>query len=138
MSRNSLSLSVVIVIALVGGLILYEVSDPELDLNTDDSVNKDRTEISTDNLGLMNISRTLLTGLKQIVVDEGTGLDVIDLVDRTEVQLNETIKDVDLSGDQLLLVENLYGTLDKMKDLAESGASPAQISETLRPNKRIS
>ncbi len=98
----------------------------------------DRPEVLDDDLGLFGLSRSLLTELMQIIEDEGTGIDVIDLVDRTEIQLNETIKDIDLSDDQLALVESHYETLDKMRELAESGASPAQIAEEIRPNKRPS
>ena len=144
--KSLLSFSVVIVLALVGGLIIYNVSNQEpsvvqtniLDKNPISSEKIGRTEILEDDLGLMNISRVLLSDLKQIVAKEGTGLDVIDLVGRTEIVLNETIKDVDLSDDQLPLVENLYGTLDNMKELAENGACPAQIAETIRPSKRTS
>jgi hypothetical protein len=149
MSRKIiLSLSVVVVVALVGCLIMYQASNRESEgIIPDSPVDKnpvsseetiDRPEVSDDDLGLMSLSRSLLTELMQIIEDEGTGIDVIDLADMTELQLNETIKDVDLSDDQLALVESHYETLDKMRELAESGASPAQIAEEIRPNKRPS
>ena len=143
-----LALSVVLVIALIGGVIMYQTSNLENEeINPDISIDEnpvspdgetDRPEDTDDDLGLMEISRSLLSGLMQIIEDEGTAADVIGLVDLTEVQLNETIKDIDLSDDQLALVESQYETLDKMRKLAENGASPTQIADEIKPNKRPS
>ena len=145
--KTLLSLAVVTFLAIAGGLILNQVYNSELlehsktstPTNSETEPNEDtndRTADFDDELGLMDLSRGLLTDLMQIINDEGTGLDVIDLADQTEVQLNETIKDVDLNEDQMTMVENLTGTLDKIRELAQSGSSPAQIAEEIRPNKR--
>ena len=50
--------------------------------------------------------------------------------------LTESIKDIDLSEDQLTVVNSIGASLDKMRELTKSGASPAQIAEEIRPNKR--
>lgn len=89
-----------------------------------------------DELGLMNLTRGLMTELSIIVEEEGATVDVIDLVNAIEGQLNDTIKDVELSEDQLSMVDALFGTLDKMEELVKNGSSPAQIAEEIRPSRR--
>ena len=91
-----------------------------------------------DELGLMNLTRGLMTELSIIVEESGTVIDVIDLVTAIEIQLNDTIEDVELSEDQISAVNVLFDTLDKMEELAKKGSSPAQIAEEIRLNKRPS
>jgi len=83
----------------------------------------------------MNISRSLITGLSQIVMEEGTGNDVINLVNSIEIQLNTTIDNVELSEDQLSMLYALFDSLDKAEDMAKNGVSPAQILEEMRPKR---
>lgn len=83
----------------------------------------------------MNISRSLMTGLAQIVEEEGTDDDVINLVNSIEIQLNRTIENVDLSKDQLSLLYALFDSLDKAEELAKDSVSPAQILDEMQPKK---
>lgn len=146
MSGNFILLGAIIfIIALGGGLYYYKYSfqspealEPEKQPNANHSVSDEAfppLDFTGDELGLMNISRNLITGLAQIVKEEGTENDVINLVNSIEIQLNKTIENVELSEDQLSTLYALFDSLDKAEELAKDGVSPAQILEEMQPEK---
>lgn len=135
LNTKYLSISVILLITLVAGIFYFQTLDEPLDPKLESSSQMNRT-IEEDELGLSDLTRAFFSGLKQIVDDEGTGTNVINLVEVTEVQLNKTIQDRELTEDQQTMVDNLSLLISKAKDLAQSGMSPDQILEEIWPNKR--
>ncbi len=144
--KTILALASILLIFGVGGYIMHQANNaqpedgtavelPQEEMPNPPSRPEDQLKDVDDELGLMNIIREFSMGVKKIVEDEGTGINVLDLVTETEGLLNETITGVELTDEQSLMVENFTDNLDFVKDMAESGASPAEIADALRPKK---
>ena len=89
-----------------------------------------------DTLGLKDIIIRLMTGLSEISENEGTAVDIIDLVDMLETDLNTSVAGIELDEAQGSMVEQIKAQLDMVRELAENGSSMEYILEQIRPQRR--
>ncbi len=89
-----------------------------------------------DTLGLKDIIIRLMTGLSEISENEGTSVDIIDLVELLKIELNTTIAGNELDEDQGSTVEQIKAQLDMVRELAENGSSVEYILDQIRPQRR--
>lgn len=89
-----------------------------------------------DELGVFNLTRTFITGLETIIDEEGTTVNVLDLVGNIEVQLTEITQGIDLTDEQTSMVQSLSDTLNTARDLAQDGESPSVILSQIQPDNR--
>lgn len=89
-----------------------------------------------DTLGVSGIFRDLLMGLSTIADEEGTSEDALGLVTEMEGRLSEAVEGQELDEEQTALVDSLTEMMDEVRELAEEGASPADILETVMPQRR--
>ena len=89
-----------------------------------------------DTLGLKDIIIRLMTDLSEISENEGTAVDIIDLVEELETDLNTAVAGIELDEDQVGMVEQIKAQLDLVRELAENGSSGEQILEQIRPQRR--
>ena len=80
-----------------------------------------------DTLGLKDIIIRLMTGLSEISENEGTAVDIIDLVDVLETDLNTSVAGIELDEIQENMVEQIKAQLDMVRELAENGSSMEYI-----------
>lgn len=166
-SRTPLIYLAIVLIAVIGGLFVYEnfltevdTGEPETDETTPLEEEPSSSEFTppiggakpenitenmpmrpsgfNDTLGISSIFRDLLMGISTIVEDEGTSEDVLDLVTELEEKLSESIEGQELDEDQTAFVENLTEMLEEVREMAEEGTSPADILEKVRSQRQPS
>lgn len=135
---NRQFLTILIIILLGTGVYYYSTLDSaeqQEDIPTKRDNNRTARE---DELGIYELSMSFLTNMRTIVDEEGSVVEVLELVNETQVQLDDTIAGLNLIEPQLQMVHSLQDTLNEAKELAETGESPANILDEIRPNKRPS
>lgn len=154
MKRNYPALfSLVIVLVLTTGLVIhYQVNNGPIDggeniteplseeynpkLGEGRSQAEGNRPPIDDELGIFNLTRSLMTGLQSIIDEEGTSVNVLDLSNEVEAQLIETIQGAEMSDEQRSMVNMLLETLSLVQELAQDGESPSTILSQVRPNNR--
>jgi hypothetical protein len=109
---------------------------------TDKSSSKNETYIKPrrsmdipDSLGIMNYTKDIWVGLGEIVKNEGTSEDVLELTESIETELNQTVANQTLDESQEEMVRRVLAFIDSVETLVEDDVPPEEILEPLSARK---
>ena len=103
----------------------------ENEKNTKSGLSKD----TNDYLGIMNFSKVIFVGLGEIVQNEGTSENVLELTESIETELNQTIADQTLDESQEEMVRRVRTFIESVETLANDDVPPEEILEVLTSRK---
>jgi hypothetical protein len=88
-----------------------------------------------DSLGIMNYTKDIWVGLGEIVKNEGTSEDVLELTESIETELNQTVANQTLDESQEEMVRRVLAFIDSVETLVEDDVPPEEILEPLSARK---